>query len=515
MDEKDRAGYLSDIEYFSAKVKAEPSSVLFVPLAQAYLKLEHFDEAVATLTAGIDSNSDILSAKTMLAAAYLGQGKKDDAKLILTEVQVVDKRNYMANKLMGDILRSEDEVKKALVNYRNALLIAPEDRELKNLVEEMMSAAGIAAHDLEQDISLMDADDELLEQLGSELAEEVRQEVGEAELGTQEASEAEVGEAIDDIVGGKLEEEAEEMSLESYAEGEGDFSGELEEEMVASFDDDIVPTELSADSEEEPQNAVQLDAEVTEDAGGAPAEDEVQALAAELGADLGLEPGGDVSQGLDTGVSDEVDEALSHLFDGVEEDDGSTEIEPELQEMIKGDIEVEDVEIPTTSDDEIEEMLETVSAESGEIEEDPPDEAEEEVMALLSKMDEKLESGAEFASGENTNGEQGEDIEAMFAQLQQQEEASSAEAYEIAPAEAESLGAAEEVLDELSGAEPVSEADEGSEEVFEASMEELTTEGSAEEEQSENRLEDLPEETREQVNRLENLLETIKNNAGN
>lgn len=116
MDEKDKAKYLGDVEYFSAKLEADPDSVLFfVPLAKAYLKLERFDDAVAVLTAGIDKNTDVLSAKTMLAKAYLGLGKMDDAKAILTEVQVIDRNNYLASKLMGDLLRNEDNIKKKLL----------------------------------------------------------------------------------------------------------------------------------------------------------------------------------------------------------------------------------------------------------------------------------------------------------------------------------------------------------------------------------------------------------------
>ncbi len=49
----------------------------------------------------------------MLAKAYLGLGKMDDAKAILTEVQVIDRNNYLASKLMGDLLRNEDNIKKS------------------------------------------------------------------------------------------------------------------------------------------------------------------------------------------------------------------------------------------------------------------------------------------------------------------------------------------------------------------------------------------------------------------
>jgi len=315
MDEKDKAKYLGDVEYFSAKLEVSPNSVLFVPLAQAHLKLEQFDEAVAILTAGIDKNTDVLSAKTMLAKAYLGLAKIDDAKAILTEVEVIDHNNYLASKLMGDILRNEDNIKKALISYRNALMVAPEDTELRSLVEELMETSGLSVHELADDRNLMDADDEMLDQLGEELAEEVRQEVGEAEFGASEASADEVSKAVDDIVGETASEVADEMSLDSLeSEPVDDFEDELEEEMIASFDDEIVPTPSNIEDSSEETGAIQLDDAVLEMAGDDedPDEGAVKALAAELGADLGLESEIDAD---DTG--DAVDEALAGLFEGV------------------------------------------------------------------------------------------------------------------------------------------------------------------------------------------------------
>jgi len=514
MEEKDRSKYLGDIEYFSKKLEEDPSSILFVPLAKAYLKLEKYDEAVQLLTTGIDANSEAYSAKTMLAKAYLGQGNIDEAKAILTEVQVVDRQNYLASKLMGDILRNEDEIKKALVCYRNALMVAPEDFELKNLVEELMSASGIAASELEADFSLMDADDDMLEQLGQELADEVRNEVGEAELGSKEASDAEVHKTVDEIVGESFEDEdAEEMSLDNFEDSSNDYSDELEEEMIASFDDDIVPMALSGGGE-----PVHLDAEIMKaDEGEAPSDDDVRALAAELGADLGLKLGDEPAfEPKPAGEPDAVDEALAGLFDGVEDDDDVQDAEALLSELQGKPVEEvaspeDDVEAmlamvqgeqpqPEASDDEITGLFDGVE-DDGEV---------EDAEALLSEFQGKPVE--EIASPED-------DVEAMLAMVQGEQPQSESAEDEIADIfngleetdADEPDDDVEAMLNKLQAEEAEKTSDE---EIFEASMEELLEKGPEDaDDEIENTPDKLNPETREQVNKLENLLEIIKNNS--
>jgi tetratricopeptide (TPR) repeat protein len=503
MDEKEKSKYLGDVEYFSAKLEADPSSVLFVPLARAYIKLERYSDAVNVLTTGIDSSEDVFAAKTMLARAYVGMGKIDDAKAILTEVQVLDKKNYLASKLMGDILRSEDQIKKALVSYRNAFMVAPEDMELKNIIEELMAASGIAAHELEDDFDLMDADDEMLEQLGSELAEEVRTEVGEKDLGQTAATDDEVSRTIDDIIGAQREaEDDEDMSLENFQQDASDlFSDELEEELMASLDDEIIPTPLSAD--EHPGGAVMLDDEVMkqmqEDEDSPPDEDAVRALAAELGADLGLDMGDAPEM-----PQDELDSAIDDVFEkqeGEMPDFFADVMQEEEQTAVSEDdllAELREAEGVSPEAEDIESMLQMVEAEKEAVSEEP----------TFEEPEPEPESGVDAEEPD------------ILAEIMQ-----GASVYEEMPADVIEDFAdepADEITDEVID-EPVDEdleepieepieeiEDETSEHIFEASLEELMEKGPQE---TEKHSDELPEGIREQVNRLENLLEIIKNNA--
>lgn len=137
MDESQKSIYLKDIEYFSKKLKENPKSRVFMPLAMAYLKLGKYDEAIEICTKGLDNDPDYIAAKTILAQAFLGKGMLNEAKGLLLEVATFSKDNHRANKLLGEIYRVEGNIEKAIYYYRTAALNSPEDLELRRLIEEL------------------------------------------------------------------------------------------------------------------------------------------------------------------------------------------------------------------------------------------------------------------------------------------------------------------------------------------------------------------------------------------
>jgi Tfp pilus assembly protein PilF len=150
MDEQVRLRYLKDIEYFSNKFEKNPKSKVFMPLALAYLKLGKLDEAIDVCQRGLDLNPDYIAAKTIMAQAFLEKGMKEEAKGLLIEIATLNKSNYRANKLLGEIYRSEDNIEKAVYYYRTALQTSPEDTELKNLIEELADVSEVKPSTLEE-----------------------------------------------------------------------------------------------------------------------------------------------------------------------------------------------------------------------------------------------------------------------------------------------------------------------------------------------------------------------------
>jgi tetratricopeptide (TPR) repeat protein len=151
MDELSRSKYLNDIEYFSRKVEADPSSKLFMPLAVALLKLNKYDDVIYYCSQGLEHFPDFAAAKTVMAQAYMGKGRVEDAKGLLKQVILLNRFNYKANKLMGDIYRSEQDISRALDYYEKAWEISPEDRRLKDDINELRSRGedGIELNDVE------------------------------------------------------------------------------------------------------------------------------------------------------------------------------------------------------------------------------------------------------------------------------------------------------------------------------------------------------------------------------
>lgn len=150
MDEQAKLRYLKDIDYFSAKLESNPASKVFMPLALAYLRLDKFDEVINVCQAGLDHNPDYIAAKTVMAQAFLGKGLREEAKGLLIEVATLNKNNYRSNKLLGEIYRAEENPEKALYYYRTALLNAPEDSELRRLVEELAGITDLKPATLEE-----------------------------------------------------------------------------------------------------------------------------------------------------------------------------------------------------------------------------------------------------------------------------------------------------------------------------------------------------------------------------
>jgi tetratricopeptide (TPR) repeat protein len=158
MDEQKKALLLKDIEYFSKKLEEDPKSKVFMPLALAYLKLGKYDDVIEICTKGLDNNPDYFAAKTILAEAYIGKGMVNEAKGLLLEVVTILKDNYKANKLLGEIYRSEGKIDKAIYYYRNAAQSAPEDFELRQLIQELAISTDATPYNIEEEDEKADKD---------------------------------------------------------------------------------------------------------------------------------------------------------------------------------------------------------------------------------------------------------------------------------------------------------------------------------------------------------------------
>ena len=80
-NEENQKGLLSpEITKLSERLAKDPTSKLFVPLAEEYIKAGMLEEAVAVLMDGLKAHPGFTSAHVTLGKVYLGKGQIKEAK---------------------------------------------------------------------------------------------------------------------------------------------------------------------------------------------------------------------------------------------------------------------------------------------------------------------------------------------------------------------------------------------------------------------------------------------------
>ena len=137
MEEKTRAIYLADLDYFHAKLEETPESTYHLPVAAIYARLKKYEEVLSVSSKGLEVNPGHTQLQTLYAEAMINIGRKDEANEILYDVLMVDEDNYKALKLLGQIFKSDSDKENAVKFLRAAYLKSPEDDELVTSLEDM------------------------------------------------------------------------------------------------------------------------------------------------------------------------------------------------------------------------------------------------------------------------------------------------------------------------------------------------------------------------------------------
>ncbi len=140
---------LEDIEKLKEKVKKDPNSKLFVPLAEEYRKTGMLDEAISVLMTGITSQPGYASARVSLGKIYLEKKMAPAAKEEFEKVISAIPDNLFAHKKLAEIYRDSGEKERAIGEYRVVLKLNPFDDDavsnLETLQRGHMQEEGITA----------------------------------------------------------------------------------------------------------------------------------------------------------------------------------------------------------------------------------------------------------------------------------------------------------------------------------------------------------------------------------
>jgi hypothetical protein len=123
------------IEELRFRIKTDPKSRLFFPLAEELRKIGRSEEAEQVLRAGLEHHPSYLSAWVGLGRALRDLGKHRDSIIALTRALQLDGGNVVVARLLGDVYLELDEKVEAIKKYKLVRALLPSiDEELDGVI---------------------------------------------------------------------------------------------------------------------------------------------------------------------------------------------------------------------------------------------------------------------------------------------------------------------------------------------------------------------------------------------
>ncbi|MBI3608779.1 MAG: tetratricopeptide repeat protein [Nitrospirae bacterium] len=161
-------GQSLELQKLAEKFRKDPTSKLFYPLAEEYLKIGLVDDAIPLLRAGIRSHPGLLSARVALGKALQSQGLEAEARAEFEQVITANPDNIMAHKRLASIYLKAGEKLNALTSCQAVLAIHPSDPEILKIKDEAerlpdpspqaVSAEGSAAEDSSAEVDAIESE---------------------------------------------------------------------------------------------------------------------------------------------------------------------------------------------------------------------------------------------------------------------------------------------------------------------------------------------------------------------
>lgn len=133
------------IHELEQKLALMPGSRAFVALAEEYRRAGRLEQALATLTKGLETHPNYLSAQVAIARLYQEMGKLPESIAAFQKVLAADRQNLVAAKSLADLYRSQGEPLEALKKYKlyRALSADPDtDEQIAELERELNAPPG-------------------------------------------------------------------------------------------------------------------------------------------------------------------------------------------------------------------------------------------------------------------------------------------------------------------------------------------------------------------------------------
>lgn len=122
---------MDDIEKLRHRVEKNPTSRLFLPLAEEYRKEGFIDEAVDVLLSGLERHPAYASARVALGKIYLDKGMVNEARNEFEQVVAAIPDNLFAQRKLADIYKEQGKKEEAIQQYMKVLELNPLDDEAR------------------------------------------------------------------------------------------------------------------------------------------------------------------------------------------------------------------------------------------------------------------------------------------------------------------------------------------------------------------------------------------------
>jgi pentatricopeptide repeat protein len=130
-------GITAKIEELQFRIKTDPKSRLFFPLAEELRKNGKLPEAEQVLRTGLGVHSAYLSAWVSLGRVLREQHKNAEAVEALTKALQVDPGNVVAARLLADAYLDLGEKVEAIKKYKLVHALMPSDEELQAKIDQL------------------------------------------------------------------------------------------------------------------------------------------------------------------------------------------------------------------------------------------------------------------------------------------------------------------------------------------------------------------------------------------
>ncbi|MBN1151009.1 tetratricopeptide repeat protein [candidate division WOR-3 bacterium] len=126
-----------EISKLQKKYDAEPDSLIFARLADAYLSEDMTEQAIKIAEKGVEKHQDYISGLMVLGKCYEKNGEEDKALDIYIRVLEKDKENLLALQKVAKGAYKSGRYEKALDSYKRLLDLNPFDSSIQQIMIEI------------------------------------------------------------------------------------------------------------------------------------------------------------------------------------------------------------------------------------------------------------------------------------------------------------------------------------------------------------------------------------------